>query len=185
MIGRNVEIKARVDDPEALRARVESIAEGEPEELRQEDIFFHCTKGRLKLRVSSGREGELIYYQRSDSDRAQLSEYVKASSEDPEALRDALERSLGVRGVIRKTRLVYLAGQTRIHLDRVEDLGDFVELEVVLSSTDSVAEGQRVAEHLQKVLGIADENLIDRAYIDLTKPDDDVTGSQAVLRTSA
>jgi predicted adenylyl cyclase CyaB len=184
MIGRNVEIKARVDDLEALRARVESIAEGVPEELQQEDIFFHCPRGRLKLRVSPGKESELIFYQRPDSDRARLSEYVKASSKDPEALRDALERSLGVRGVIRKNRSVYLAGQTRIHLDRVEDLGNFVELEVVLSSTDSVAEGRRVAERLQKVLGIGAEDLIDRAYIDLSAPDDHVTGSQGGHRTS-
>jgi predicted adenylyl cyclase CyaB len=183
MIGRNVEIKARVDDLEALRARVESIAESVPEELEQEDIFFHCPQGRLKLRVSPGREGELIYYQRPDSDRARLSEYVKASSKDSEALRDTLERSLGVRGIIRKTRWVYLAGQTRIHLDRVETLGDFVELEVVLSSTESVAEGRRVAKHLQRVLGIGAEDLIDRAYIDLLVSDEKVTGSRGDLRT--
>ena len=59
-----------------------------------------------------------------------------------------LSRALGVRGAVRKLRTVYIAGQTRIHLDDVEDLGQFVELEVVLESGQSNADGVKIAHDL-------------------------------------
>ena len=60
---------------------------------------------------------------------------------DPESLKSTLSLALGVRGVVRKTRYLYLVGQTRIHLDDVEGLGHFMELEVVMQ-TGSVGRGR-------------------------------------------
>jgi predicted adenylyl cyclase CyaB len=72
-----------------------------------------------------------------------------------------------VRGVVRKTRYLYLAGQTRIHLDDVEGLGHFMELEVVLRADQSDAEGQAIAEDLMVRLGVRKDDLLEGAYMDL------------------
>ena len=78
-----------------------------------------------------------------------------------------LELAYGIRGVVRKTRYLYLVGQTRIHLDDVEGLGQFMELEVVLEDGQSDADGQVIAEGLMTALGVESGDLIDGAYMDL------------------
>jgi adenylate cyclase class IV len=63
-----------------------------------------------------------------------------------------------------------MAGRTRIHLDRVEGLGDFLELEVVLSEGETTESGVKVAHELLARLGISPQQLIDGAYVDLLRP---------------
>jgi predicted adenylyl cyclase CyaB len=121
----------------------------------------------LKLRDFADGSGELIRYERADSKQPSESQYVRAPTDDPGALKEALENALGVRQVVRKQRTVHLVGQTRIHLDRVEDLGEFIELEVVLTSGQSFADGVRVAEGLMEKMEIEERDLIDAAYVDL------------------
>ncbi len=55
----------------------------------------------------------------------------------------------------------------RIHLDIVEGLGEFVELEVVLGADQSVQEGKTIAERLMASLGISSDDLVEGAYLDL------------------
>jgi len=78
-----------------------------------------------------------------------------------------LSNALGVRGVVRKRRTLFLVGQTRIHLDEVENLGLFVEIEVVLSLQQTVSEGVHIAEEIMEKLGISRDDLVEKAYIDL------------------
>ena len=135
--------------------------------LEQADTFFHSPQGRLKLRHLTPDYGELIYYERVDSTEPKLSTYVCASTAHPTMLTAVLAAALGVRGVIRKQRLLYLIGQTRVHLDTVEGLGHFVELEVVLRPDQTLAEGQRLAAALMQTLAIHEMDLLPGAYIDL------------------
>ncbi len=86
-------------------------------------------------------------------------------------LRAVLGQALGIRGVVRKNRELYLSGETRIHLDGVEGLGHFVELEVVLKPGQSRADGERIAAELMKELSISDADLIAGGYIDLIVED--------------
>jgi predicted adenylyl cyclase CyaB len=72
-----------------------------------------------------------------------------------------------VRGIVRKQRALFLAGQTRIHLDEVEGLGSFVELEVVLQAHQSHADGVQIARGLMAKLEIQDSDLVEQGYIDL------------------
>jgi predicted adenylyl cyclase CyaB len=123
--------------------------------------------GRLKLRVLAPDVGYLIYYERPDQDGPKRSDYHLAKTDEPENLKTALKLALGVRGVVRKTRYLYLVGQTRIHLDEVEGLGHFMELEVVLREGQSDAEGQAIAEDLMRRLGVREEALLEGAYMDL------------------
>ena len=85
-------------------------------------------------------------------------------------LADCLARVLGVRGVVRKRRWLYLVGQMRIHLDEVEGLGVFLEVEVVLQPGQAVGEGERLAEDVRRRLDVRAEDLVEVAYIDLLAP---------------
>jgi predicted adenylyl cyclase CyaB len=169
----NVEIKARIDSIDDLLPRAKALAEEDelPQLIHQDDTFFHVPHGRLKLRVFSDGSGELIHYHRPDAQGPKVSDYVISTAADPDSLREALERACGVLGRVVKRRILVLAGQTRIHLDHVEDLGDFLELEVVLREGQTEAEGTEIARQLLDALGVRADQLISGAYLDLLMDD--------------
>jgi len=121
-MARNVEIKARLDDLESRIALAEVLAGGPGETIEQEDVFFRCDSGRLKLRFFSDGRGELIHYRRPDLAGPKTADYFVTGTVDPEALRTVLDRACGIIGVVRKIRRLFIAGRTRIHLDTVEGL---------------------------------------------------------------
>jgi predicted adenylyl cyclase CyaB len=163
----NIEIKAQVHDLADLHARAVALSGGSPQVIPQEDTFFNVARGRLKLRQLAPDFGQLVFYERPDREGPKRSDYFLAGTAEPQALKAALTAALGVRGVVRKVRHLYLVGQTRIHVDEVEGLGDFMELEVVLRDGQTDSEGQVIAEDLMRRLGIAPADLLDRAYMDL------------------
>ncbi len=164
---RNIEIKARIESIEALLPRARALADGDAELIEQDDSFFVVPHGRLKLRQFADGSAELIHYHRPDSGEAKASDYVRVPAPAPAALREALARACGLRGRVRKRRWLLLAGQTRIHLDRVEGLGDFMELEVVLREGQADTAGATIAEDLMRALGLADAPRLAGAYLDL------------------
>jgi len=168
----NVEIKARLRDLPGLCRRAEALSDSPVQIIPQEDTFFNVPQGRLKLRQLAPDRGQLVYYERDDTAGPKRSNYLIAETADPAALKAALAAALGVRGVIRKTRSLYLVGQTRIHLDEVEGLGQFMELEVVLHPGQSDAEGQAIAADLMDKLGVAESDLLEGAYMDLLEKKD-------------
>ncbi|MGZ9166018.1 MAG: class IV adenylate cyclase, partial [Anaerolineales bacterium] len=101
------------------------------------------------------------------------SDYHISYTSDPVNLKRVLELAYGIRGVVRKTRYLYLVGQTRIHLDDVEGLGQFMELEVVMQEGQSDAEGQTIAESLLDSLGVKRSDLLQGAYMDLLESSPD------------
>lgn len=163
----NIEIKARVPDLEALAARVAQLATEGPVRLTQDDTFFACANGRLKLRAFDDQTGELIFYQRDDAPGPKPSFYVLAPTAQPQRLRECLTLAYGQVGRVVKERVVYLIGRTRVHLDRVVGLGDFLELEVVLAEGEDAAAGVAEARSLLARLGIASSQLVEGAYLDL------------------
>ena len=170
-MNRNIEIKASVKDFCQTRAIVESLADGECRVLNQEDIFFQCKSGRLKLRVFSDSEGELICYERPDTLGPKQSRYMISRTCEPDTLRQVLSSALEVVGIVRKTRLLYMIGQTRVHLDAVEGLGAFLELEVVLQPQQTEEDGQAIASRLAALMQIREDDLVSCAYIDLLRGD--------------
>ena len=166
-MSRNVEIKARVTDlPEAERRAAALATEG-PTVIRQDDTFFAGSRGRLKLREFGDGTGQLIHYERADASGPKVSDYVLSATADPSSLREALARAYGVRGRVKKVRRLYMAGRTRIHLDSVEGLGSYVELEVVLREAEPPDAGRAEARRLMQALGVADTDLVEGAYLDL------------------
>jgi predicted adenylyl cyclase CyaB len=163
----NIEIKARVRDFESLQQATAQLSVTPCQIISQEDTFFNCPNGRLKLRELSAHCAQLIYYQRQDITGPKHSEYQIFETDNPAGLKLILAEAFGIRGVVTKIRYLYFIGQTRIHLDDVMGLGKFMELEVVLQPGQTDAEGQAIAEDLMDQLGIKDSDLIDSAYMDL------------------
>lgn len=163
----NIEIKARARDPEQQRRRAALLADGPEQQLEQTDTFYHVGGGRLKFREQTPGDAELIYYRRADQANPKLCDYLRVGTTGPHLLKTLLAEALGVRQVVRKTRRLYLRGQTRIHVDEVVGLGAFLELEVVLRPEQSAADGEEIVRSLMRELDIAQADLISCAYVDL------------------
>ena len=166
-MARNIEIKARVDNLDALASKAAALADEGPIEIAQDDTFFRCEGGRLKLRVFSETEAELIFYKRPDQAGPKESFYVRSRTSEPASLCVALSLAYGQAGRVRKRRTLYLVGRTRVHLDRVEGLGDFLELEVVLAEGESSQSGIETAHQFMAQLGVEPSQLVEGAYVDL------------------
>ncbi len=170
-MARNVEIKARAPELAILRKRVAELSDSGPELLVQRDTFFAVPKGRLKLREFGDGTAELIYYERPDESGPKTSQYTKTQIEDAATFRELLGKILEMKAVVSKLREVFLVDRTRIHLDEVDGLGTFIELEVVLTERQMDSDGERIASELMERLGIREEDLIEQAYVDLLKPE--------------
>jgi predicted adenylyl cyclase CyaB len=121
--------------------------------------------GRLKLRETAGFQAELIYYQREEQGETRPSDYQIAHSTEPDAMRALLSAALGVRTVVRKRRTLLLLDVTRIHLDNVEGLGSFLEIEVPVQEDEAAA--QERLEWLLRELGLSWSDCIRASYADL------------------
>jgi len=174
-MARNVEIKARVEDRAQLLARVQRVATSGPTEISQDDTFFHSANGRLKLREFGDGTGVLVFYERSDDEGPKQSFYVLSQTNEPDTLREALKLAHGQLGRVRKQRTLYLVGRTRVHVDRVEALGDFMELEVVLRDDEPLEAGVEEAGRIMAALGITEAMLVKGAYLDLLAAQDRIS----------
>lgn len=171
----NIEIKARVDSLEELLPVVASLANAGPEHVVQDDTFFSCPNGRFKLRVLRDGQGVLIYYRRADELGPKPSFYVHSKTSDPDGLRSVLTDAYGEVGRVRKHRTVFQVGQTRVHLDRVDELGEFLELEVTVGDTLESDAAFSEAHRLLAAFGIEEGALVKGAYLDLL---DDASAAQ-------
>jgi len=171
-MARNVEIKAAVKDFARITAALAALSAAAPTRLVQEDTFFRSPRGRLKLRKLTATSGELIYYERPDGTAPRESNYVLVPTAESDRLRDMLAAAYGIIGVVRKRRTVRMVDRTRVHLDDVEGLGTFVELEVVLGDGEPAESGVVEARRLMAALGIQEDQLVSRAYIDLLQSRD-------------
>ena len=163
----NIEFKAKVANAAVLHARIAALSPYEPTEFGHEDVFFVAPRGRLKLRIIDGQRGQLIYYERPNRAGPKRSQYSIAEVGDVAALRETLSMSLGITGIVQKRRALYELGRTRIHVDTVESLGVFVEVEVVLAANESEMSGRKLADDMLRDLRIGQADLVEGSYMDL------------------
>ena len=180
---RNVELKVARDAASLARARVLALAAGATVAgvLRQTDTYFHTPSGRLKLRqISEGGQAEravLIGYARGDVAGARESDYQIVAIADAPGLIALLGARLGVRAQVVKERELLLLRHTRIHLDRVAQLGAFVELETLVGAAEAgrdgaagvadAATGERELREIAAALELPLEAGIPGSYADL------------------
>ncbi|MBI4600408.1 MAG: class IV adenylate cyclase [Planctomycetes bacterium] len=165
----NIEIKARLRDRGNVEARLEALGARRMWTLRQKDTFFAVPSGWLKIREAEGRPPEVISYRRATSHAGpRASDFDVILVEDAAAWKRLLGRVVPADKVVAKERTLWIYEHTRIHLDRVEGLGDFLELETVV---DGITSDQARAEtsRLVETLGIKPADLVAAPYRDLVK----------------
>ena len=172
----NLELKIRLDSLDALRPRVAEVADKRLPEERQVDTYFHTRRGRLKLRqiqrprVPGGQVAHLIWYERENVAATRESRYQLVPVPHPDELKQALERAWGIRGVVSKLREIFLYRNVRIHLDQVEQLGAFLELEAVVGPQADAGISRARLEWLLERLAIDATNYQSLSYADLQLP---------------
>jgi predicted adenylyl cyclase CyaB len=163
----NLEIKAVIPSLARARSIATKLGARYIGELRQTDTYFKVKEGRLKLREFVDGNAELIQYRRREVTRERLSKFTIYSCHDPLRLKEVLEGSLGVLAVVKKRRELFLYESTRIHLDRVEGLGFFLELETPVRTSSEHA--RKINRFLVNRFGIAPKDYLKHSYLDLIR----------------
>lgn len=149
---RNIEIKCVLSDRRAVEARLAELGAEEVWVARQRDTFYTVPRGWLKLREHEGGEAELIAYARAtDTSGPRASDFERAVIDDVQLWKRLLAKALPVDIVVQKERTLWMYRHTRVHLDRVEDLGDYLELETLvgeIEEDEARAENEAVIEAL-------------------------------------
>lgn len=164
---RNVELKARDPDPARTLELALALGAEDQGEIAQRDTYFAGARGRLKLREQDPGAAELIAYRRPDEIQARTSEYRRVPVSEGAALREALDSVHGTLVVVDKRRRLLLWEGVRIHLDEVERLGSFLELEAVAAEGSDLSGERDKVERVRQELGIEDSNLVAGSYSDL------------------
>lgn len=162
-------MKAR-DRDRARSIRVcEELGAEDKGKLVQRDTYFEVPQGRLKLREEPDAVAHLIAYERPDLLGHKESRYRLVEVREPAEMREALAAVLGDAVVVNKARRLFIFEGVRIHLDRVDGLGDFVEFEGV--AVDGVDPGgfARLLDDLRSSFGIRDKDLLRESYSDMLR----------------
>jgi homotetrameric cytidine deaminase len=164
---RNVELKAHDRDPARTRERALALGAADEGEITQRDTYFGGSRARVKLREQTPGDGELIAYRRPDDEQARVSEYLRVAVRDAAALKEALDAAYGTRVVVAKRRRLLLWEDVRIHLDEVQGLGSYIELEALVPQDDDLEPARYKVARLRGELQIDDADLVSGSYSDL------------------
>ena len=161
----NLEQKFRCDDLGAAEAGAKKLGATDRGIIHQRDLFFEAPLARLKLRLINGHEAaELIAYRRPDATAPTTSDFLITPVVNPDSLLATLSHALGTPTELTKTRHLYIYKSTRIHIDKVDKVGGFVELESLLTQ-NSKAEAE--AELKAVISGMNLKDPVADAYVDL------------------
>jgi predicted adenylyl cyclase CyaB len=163
----NVELKARCPDLGRATAACGRIGARFVSTETQTDTYFATGSHRMKVRESSLGRHYVVWYSRPDRPDARKSDYRLLPIPDPAEKVRIFSSTMSVKVVVRKERTLHLLGPVRIHLDRVEGLGDFLEFEAVLAPDFAEEAGRAAVAGLRERFGIAEEDLISGSYSDL------------------
>jgi adenylate cyclase class 2 len=166
---RNLELKARDRDPARSVEVCLDLGAEDGGTLLQRDTYFKAPRGRLKLREVPDGVAHLIAYERPDLPGEKESRYRLVEVREPVELREALAAALGITVVVEKARRLFLFGGVRIHIDRVDGLGDFIEFEGVAGDGEDPETFTGLLAELRQSFGIRDEDLLRDSYSDLLR----------------
>jgi len=163
----NVEIKAYCTNPDSIRAFLLQQGADFRGVDEQTDTYFNVAAGRLKLREGH-IENNLIFYERNNQAGPKLSAFQLVQVEDAKGLKEALTKANGIKAIVSKRREIYYIENVKFHIDRVEGLGSFVEIEAGNFLADLPEEKLlEQCRYYMEQFGITEGNLVKESYSDL------------------
>jgi predicted adenylyl cyclase CyaB len=167
----NLELKAHYEDDQQAVKRAQALNINREWTRTQVDTYYIVSDGKLKLRQVDGQQAELISYKRPEKANAKVSDYRLYHSKSGDVLHQVLSHVHEVDTQVVKQRTLYLWENVRIHIDRVESLGNFIEFEAVMSEQDDIKISQQRIDFLIEHFDIQPEHFIDTGYYELLKKD--------------
>jgi adenylate cyclase, class 2 len=166
---KNYELKVKLNNYDVAKWKAESYIRRFKDKHhfleKQKDIYYYKVGGRrLKLRIINGEFGHLVYYDRKDTTNKRVSKYLLSDTKNPFELDKILRKFFKVQLVVNKTREIYTVRNLRIHLDRIQGIGIFLEFEIIY---DSLEEAKILMKELMKHFNIKRKDFIKDSYSDL------------------
>ncbi len=162
---KNLEIKARVKSLKVQEGLFRQLGARFVRKGRQIDTYFFVLRGRLKLRKLSSKNSKLVFYERKENSNQRWSDYFTFHISQPDRFNEFLKRALGVKVVVDKIRTLYRYENAKIHLDKVTNLGEFIEIEVEVKK--DTAQAKNLMAKLLRYLKIPQKDFIKKSYSDL------------------
>ncbi len=163
----NIEIKARTANADKIRQYLLNRGADFKGIDHQTDTYFNVPNGRLKLRQGN-IETNLIWYQRNNQPGPKQSDFLLTPVAEANTLKQTLANALGVKVAVVKKREIYFIGNVKFHIDELEGLGTFVEIEASNKTEDLPVEKlQEQCEYYRKAFEIRDEDLLQYSYSDM------------------
>ncbi|MFD2515506.1 class IV adenylate cyclase [Pontibacter locisalis] len=163
----DITIKARCENPEdaeSILLGLNAVFQGQDV---QTDTYYETDNGKLKHRQGN-IENVLIHYRRTYLGEAQKTEvflYLKNPSAGTVA---EICHGKGVLGQVKKIRKIFFIDNVKFHLDQIEGLGSFIEIEAIdLEGSVGLEVLQQQCDYYKDLLQISDEDLVTSAYTDL------------------
>lgn len=165
----NIELKVKVNNHRATINRLNSIGASKGEKLYQKDTYYNCTSNRIKVREINNNIYQLIVYKREDKSESKISNYKvdNISEEKASQIKRILKRTRGESIQVYKIRELWIYKHTRVHLDKVKNLGYFIELETIVNNKNNM--DYFVEEHRELIglLKLNEYKKIKNSYSDL------------------
>jgi len=164
---KNIELKIILSNPKTIIRKLRVAKARFAGKLDQVDTYYNSQKGRLKLREINKKIFELIYYERPDTKRSKISNYkvVPIKRNFLTQIKNVLMKTFGKKVIVKKERNLWLHKNTRIHIDKVRDLGNYLELETVVKK--GISSAKKEQQEIINLLGINEAKKIDVSYSDL------------------
>ena len=165
----NVEFKAICLNPDYVRKTLKDLKADFKGLDHQIDSYFNVKNGRLKLREGT-IEKALIFYEREDKKGPKQSNVIlyHPNSSEIALLKDILVKTYGISVIVDKKREIYFIENVKFHIDDVENLGSFVEVEAIDSDGSiSLQKLQKQCQYYLELLKISKSDLVSNSYSDL------------------
>ena len=167
---KNIEYKVKVANHLDVIAKLRAMKARKKVVLKQTDTYIPCDEGRLKIRQIHHKFSELIFYKRVNRKNSKNSFYdiVTLSSEQGRLIAKIFTAAYTKAITVSKKRELWMYKHTRIHIDTVDHLGKFVELETVIKTISSRA-GQKEHAFVKRALQLEKYKALATSYGDMIK----------------
>jgi predicted adenylyl cyclase CyaB len=161
---KNFEIKCRISNLSAIKEKLSSDRNYKYSVEKQRDIYYNVKSGRLKLRIINEKNSDLIYYNRKEKNSERVSNFVISSTLNFRELNFIMTEQFKVMVIVNKKREIFVKDNIRIHLDTVNKLGKFLEIEIMFKDLNKA---KKLMEELKEMLNLNSKDFIKSSYSDL------------------